>query len=128
MTNVIVYLPEVSSTTGNHLIRILGGRVNDSSLKICRCFDTLKKALCNPLKRFGIAVLWAASRDELRAFAGIQCFLDDLALIVILSDRTRGTTEEAYKLFPRFLCYQDGDLGQVGSVVSKVLKRNSRSV
>jgi len=127
MTNVILYLPGVSSSSGNHLMKILVRRVNDSNLKICGCIDTLKKTLGDPLERFGVAVLWAASREELRTFEGMQCFLDDLSLIVILPDRTRGAAEEAYKLYPRFLCYQDGDLRQVGSVVSKMLKRNSRS-
>jgi hypothetical protein len=69
-----------------------------------------------------IAVLLAASREDLSDLLSIRDFLNDILVILILPDRNKDTISSARVLWPRFVAFADSDFGDVAAVLGKMLE------
>ncbi|NVM57217.1 MAG: hypothetical protein HWN51_03755 [Desulfobacterales bacterium] len=71
-----------------------------------------------------IAVLLAASREELSDILSIRDLLTDIRVILVLPDRDDDTIAKGHTLRPRFFTYADSDFVEIAAVLSKMLASN----
>jgi hypothetical protein len=86
--------------------------------------DSLRRRLCQPRKGLTIAVLVAATGEELWGIVAMRDLLADLRLILILPDRRRETIAAGHRMAPRFLSYVDSATEEVEAVLEQLLQYN----
>ena len=92
------------------------------NMEIYRTLEGLSKRLHQPLYDLSIAVLLAATREELQEILSIQDLITDIRVIAIIPDREKETVAKGHLLRPRYLTYSDGDFADVAAVLGKMLK------
>ena len=120
--NVLFYLSESAKGAVRYLEKALKDPVPGGDLRICRRLEDLSQELKRPWGRHRMAVLVAATHQELETFLALQALLDDVRIILILPDRDRETVSKGHKLYPRFLSYIDSDFNDVTAVLGKMLE------
>lgn len=89
-----------------------------------RDLDILHRRLCQPRNGLTIAVLVAATGEELWELLAMRDLLADLRLILVLPDRSRETIAAGHRMVPRFLSYVDSGLEEVGAVLEQMLQHD----
>jgi hypothetical protein len=84
--------------------------------------DSLHRRLCRPRYGLAIAVLVAATGEELGELLAMRDLLADLRLILVLPDRSRETIKAGHRLAPRFLSYVDSGFEEVEAVLEQMLQ------
>lgn len=100
---------------------ILGGPID-----VCRTIEAFHHRLTTLGSSPDIAVIMIRWKKELGMLVSLKELLADVDSIVILPDREDETISQGHKLYPRFLTYMDGDLGDVGDVLKKMIGRLNR--
>ncbi len=92
-------------------------------VEIHRTIDSLSRRLRQPSSGPSMAVLLAASKEDLMEFLSIHDLLDSVRIILVLPDRKDDTVAKGHSLRPRFLTYvdSDSDFLDVAAVLSKML-------
>jgi hypothetical protein len=70
-----------------------------------------------------LAVLLAASQEELQVIMALRPLLNDIHLILILPDRDKDTIAKGHVLAPRFLTDLEHNMQEVYDVLNKMLKK-----
>lgn len=97
--------------------------VPEKQTEVCPTIDRLSRKLRRLQHGVGVAVLLAATREELLEIYTMKDLFDGIRIILILPDRKSDTILWGHKLFPRYLSYADGNLTDVAAVLEKMLKR-----
>ena len=118
--NMLFYRPGTNAT-GKELQSLIEAQVPQVKTDIYRTMDSLSRRLRQPGREWDAAVLLAATREDLSDILSIRKLLGDVRIILILPDREEHTVAEGHRLRPRFLTYTDSDLGEVTSVLKKML-------
>ncbi len=119
---VLVYAPECCDGRLQQSIEaVLHKRITESY----RTIPGLLARLRHPLPRPTVAVLYAATRQDLGAFLEMGDLLAGIRIILILPDRSSETVAMGHKILPRFIGYRDGELKDVAAVLTKILGRKS---
>lgn len=121
--NLLSYAP-VTDGVNDRLQRVIEGLVPKQDTEIYRTIDSLSHRLRQPRHNLAVAVLLAASRQDLLELLSIRDLLDGIRIILVLPDRQDDTIAKGHRLYPRFLTYADSDFLDVAAVLSKML-RNS---
>jgi len=87
--------------------------------------DSLRRRLCRPRNGLTIAVLVAATGEELWDLLAMRDLLADLRLILVLPDRSRETIKAGHRMAPRFLSYIDSGFEEVEAVLEQMLQYNN---
>jgi hypothetical protein len=82
--------------------------------------DDFEERLRRPVEPASIAVLFAASRAELRRLQPLRSLLTEIFIVLVIPDRTKGTIELAHLLLPRFFCLINDDFDDLGKVLQKI--------
>jgi hypothetical protein len=86
--------------------------------------DSLHRRLCRPRYGLAIAVLVAATGEELGELLAMRDLLADLRLILVLPDRNRETIAAGHRMAPRFISYVDSGIEEVEAVLEQMLQYN----
>lgn len=123
MNNILLFVNGKCAAAGNRLRKSIEPVVSCQHLEIQRSIKELSKRLNRFPREIDLAVLFAASKDQLSELLSLRELLNDVRIILILPDRGRETISKGHLLRPRFLSYADGDLTDVIAVLSKMLER-----
>ncbi len=85
-----------------------------------RSMDALAFRLRQPADESIIAVLFAATRNELWQLLSMEDLLDSAAIILILPDGQEETIRIGHRLRPRFMSCMDGDFEETAAVLEKI--------
>ncbi len=121
MKNIVLFVNGKCAAAGNRLQKSIESVVSGQDLEIQRSIKDLSKRLNRFPRNIDLAVLFAASKDQLSELLSLRELLYDVRIILILPDRGRETISKGHLLRPRFLGYADGDLTDVIAVLSKML-------
>lgn len=116
--NVIFYS---TGGPGERLQRVIKDLVPKERLEIYDTFDGFSERLHHPMDDIPVAVILAASEDDLLSILSISHLLYDVRFILILPDREDATVAIGHSLRPRFLSYADGDFREVTAVLGKMI-------
>ncbi len=88
---------------------------------------TTVENLCNRLRQFRddkmLAILMAATQEELVDVILIHDLLVDIPIILVLPNREKETISKGTKLHPRFISYMDSDFSDIQAVLEKMVVR-----
>ena len=119
--NLLLYATETGGI-GKHLQSVIEGLVPEDKTEIYRTIDTLSNRLRRPRCDLEVAVLLAATKEDLLVLLSISDLLDDLRVILLLPNREKDTIAKGHTLRPRFLTYADSNFSDVAAVLSKMLQ------
>jgi len=105
---------------GQRLEQVLEAFLPAHETRVCRSMEDLLTRLRQP-GNVDIAILLAASREELCGLVDIRELLQDVRIILVLPDREEATIAKAHRLWPRFLTDCDSDFDDVVAVLTKML-------
>jgi hypothetical protein len=123
----LLFYSTVTDGAGERLLRVIEEVVPAEKTEIYRTIDTLTRRLRQPAHHPTIAVLFAASRQDLLEIASIKELIWNLRIILILPDREKDTIAKGHTLRPRFLTYSNSDFADVAAVLRKMLGNVSSS-
>jgi len=108
--------------SGERLERVVTGLVPQEKLHVYRTIRELSEGLRVPMEQAPIAVILAATADELSMIVSLSYLLDDVRSILILPDRQEPTVAIGHSLRPRFLSYKDSDFAAVAAVLTRMME------
>lgn len=115
--NVLYYS---TGEPGERLQRMIGELVPKERLEVYGTFSAFSERLRRPTDDIPVAVILAASEDDLLTILSISHLLYDVRFILILPDREDPTVAIGHSLRPRFLSYTDSDFREVTAVLGKM--------
>ena len=118
--NLVIYA-NAKNGAGERLRRAIESMVPVEQVTTFMTIDSLERQLRQPAHGLTIAVLLAASRQDLVELYAIKDLLDDIRIILILPDGESETTALGHKLSPRFISYIHGNFDDVGAVLRKMV-------
>lgn len=121
---ILVYYGTVTDGAGEHLQRVIEELVPEAELEVYGTIGELARRLRQPVGDVTMAVLLAATREDLSQILSICDLLCYVRIILIVPDREEGTVAKGHTLYPRFLTYADSDFLDVAAVLGKVLRRS----
>ena len=117
--NLLLYA-KMTDGAAKRLRRVIEVLVLKENMEMYRTIDSLSRRLRQPRNDLPIAVLLAASRQDLLELLSIGNLLDGIRIILILPDRKDGTIAKGHRLRPSFLTYVDSDFLDVAAVLMKM--------
>lgn len=124
--NTLVYSAS-KDKAGSNLLKMIEEVMPEGNIELYRTIDSLCRRLQQPRNNLNIAVLFAASREELENIVSVRDLLYDIRIILILPDRESDTISKGHSLLPRFLTFTDGDFKDVKAVVSRMFETHGLS-
>jgi hypothetical protein len=124
---LLLYTP-VSEGAGEQLQKMIKELVSENNVEIYRSIESLAHRLRQPTNDLPIAVLHAASREDLSDIVSIRGLLRDVRIILVLPDRDENTIAQGHTLRPRFLSYTDSDFANISAVLEKWLESYATKV
>jgi hypothetical protein len=118
MMNVLFYS---TGEPGERLQKVIQELVPKEKLEIYKTFESFSERLRKPMDDIPVAVILAASEDDLLTILSISHLLYDVRFILILPDREDPTVAIGHSLRPRFLGYTDSDFREVTAVLGKMI-------
>lgn len=116
--NVLYYS---TGEPGERLQRMIQDIVPRERLEIFRTFEGFSDRLRKPMDDIPVAVILAATDDDLLTILSISHLLYDVRFILVLPDREDPTVAIGHSLKPRFLSYTDSDFREVTAVLGKMI-------
>jgi len=102
---------------------IIEGIIPIDDIGICRSIESLSIRLRQFRKNLSLAIILAATQEELVDVLLIRELLDDIPIILILPNRQKEAISTGSKLHPRFISYMDSDFLDVKAVLDKMVSR-----
>lgn len=118
MMSVLFY---ATGDAGERLQRVIQDLVPKEKLEVYKTFEGFSERLRKPMDDIPVAVILAASEDDLLTILSISHLLYDVRFILILPDREDPTVAIGHSLRPRFLSYTDSDFREVTAVLGKMI-------
>jgi hypothetical protein len=107
-------------TAGQRLEQLARKVRTSASVHVVRQLDDVRATLLYPSEKIGVAVLFAATRQELLDLKSIWSLLEDMRTILILPDGEEETVAVAHTMRPRFITCGDRDFRDVVAVLEKM--------
>ncbi|MCP4023743.1 MAG: hypothetical protein GY729_18000 [Desulfobacteraceae bacterium] len=103
--------------------RIIQDRIFKLNMETHLSIKSLSQLLRKPMNRVWIAILFAATKEELIQLHSMRELFEDIKIILILPDRTKDTLSLGLQLNPRYFTYTDSDIGDVAAVVENMIQK-----
>jgi hypothetical protein len=125
MTRVIlVYYGTVTDGAGERLQRVIEGLIPKAELEVYGTIGGLAGRLRQPVGDVTMAVLLAATREDLSQILSVCDLLCYVRIMLILPDQEEDTIAKGHSLRPRFVTYADSDFLDVAAALGKILRRS----
>jgi len=92
-----------------------------------RALGTFSSRLSQPRGEKTIALLLALSARDLYHILAVAHLLNDVAVLLVLPDRKKGTLAHGHSLRPRFITYADSDFSDLIAVLNRMKRREERT-
>ncbi len=106
---------------GERLQTVIRDLVPEEKLEVYTSLENFSDRLRKPMDDIPIAVILAASDNDLLTILSISHLLYDVRFILVLPDREDPTVAIGHSLRPRFLSYTDSDFREVTAVLGKMI-------
>ena len=85
--------------------------------------NDLSRKLGRPLNRVAVIVIFVTCQEDIDQWLGLKSLFDNIRLILVLPDRTKGMVASGLQLHPSFISYSDSDYIDITSVLKKIYQR-----
>ena len=121
MRRFLLLYSKDSDINGCGLLALLERLVPREEIEIYRSIEELLVRLHKPHHDILVLILQVSDSKELEDFASIKPLLNDIKIILILTDRKADTVAAGHNLRPRFLTHKNNDLNEVKDVLTKMI-------
>ncbi len=111
---------------GKKLWNIIGTQVYKTHTKHFTTLDSFSQELRQPMNGISIAILLAPTKHELLELVSLQDLLDNIQVILVLSDRNADTLSLGRHIRHSYISDVESDLSDVGSVLKQILKKKKQ--
>ncbi|NVM22502.1 MAG: hypothetical protein HWN68_12065 [Desulfobacterales bacterium] len=120
--NLIFYSRDTEAI-GDQLQRVIESIETQAinEVELHRTIDSLSRRLRRPTYDVAVAVLLAATKEDLLDMLSIRDLIRNLRIILVLPDTEDATIAQGHSLRPRFLTYADSNFAEVAGVLNKML-------
>lgn len=122
--NILLYMPP-GSDPENRFIKLISESVLSNHIQIYNRIEDISKRLATPTKDIVLAVFLIRDAKEISQFVSMGPVLSELRIILVLPDRKKQTLDQAYKLFPRYVCTINDSFDELSLIVKKITKNIS---
>lgn len=116
----LLFYAKMTDGAGKRLRRVIEAIVSKENTEMYQTIDSLSRRLHQPRNDLAVAVLLAASREDLLDLLSLGDLLDSIRIILVLPDREDSTIDKGHRLQPSFLTYADSDFLDVAAVLTKM--------
>jgi len=131
----LLFYATVADGVGEKLQGVIEGLVPKEKIEVYRTAEDLSSRLREPTYDLSVAILLAATKEDLSSLVSNKELIWNLRVILVLPDRQDDTVTKGHLLRPRFLTYADGNFSDVSTVLRHMLlrrrcppKRNSNNL
>lgn len=100
---------------------MIAAKMPRGGLEIYRSIEDLTNRFRYRSHDIAAAVLVASSTSDLKSLTLMRDLFEDTRIILILPDGDRQTISLGHSLYPRFIGYSDGNMGDIAAVINKIL-------
>jgi len=100
--------------------------VPNGNIQVCRTIRNLTRTLNRLGDGMAVAVLLAATKEELSEMLTKADILSERRLILVLPDGDQETAMKAHRLYPRYLSYRDRSFGDVVAVLKNMFRHTNQ--
>ncbi len=120
--NIKLLLFEAINDDSKRLQRMIQEIMPEDNLEIYRTISSLALRLRQPISETVIAILLAATKEDLMDIFFINDLLFNIPTLLILPDREEATIKKGHNLRPRYLSYIDSNFSDIAAVLSNMLR------
>jgi len=103
------------------LRKIVQETVPKEKVEVYRTMEELSSRLHKSIFDIRAMVISVSNREELSGFLYLRDFLNDLRIVLILSEDDPETIAMAHALRPRFLAWRESNLSNIGLVLQRIV-------
>jgi hypothetical protein len=118
----IIYYNSMNNDAGRRLQKILERELSGKKIESYQSIDELSTRLHQLHLENNIAILFINVLAEIYQIFSIKKSLNNIRIILILSDSSPEIVSESYKLHPRFISHGDSDFNDVVIVLKRMIK------
>jgi len=118
----LLFYRSLTDRVGAQLQRVIEGLVPKEKMEVYRTPESLSARLHQPTYDLSVAVLLAATKEDLSYLVSDKELIWNLRVILVLPDSEDDTVTKGHLLRPRFLTYADGNFLYVATVLSRMLQ------
>jgi len=107
------------------LRKIVQETVPKEKVEVYRTLEGLSSRLHKSIFDIRAMVISVSNREELLGFLYLRDFLNDLRIVLILSEDDPETIAMAHALRPRFLAWRESNLSNIGLVLQRIVNLSS---
>ncbi len=126
MRRFLLLYSKDSDGNGYELLALLEKLVQKEEIEIYRSIEELQVRLHKPHHDIIVLILQISNNKELESITSIQPLLNDIKIILILTDRKADTIAAGHNLRPRFLTHMNNDLNELKDVLTKMIKTGDK--
>ena len=125
--HVLFFISTDNEGKKSELTGIVESKVTPSGGKVETIHDlqTLRERLHRLAKGIEVAVLVAATKDQLGDLVGLKDFLGGIQIILVVPAQDKETISRAARLLPSFISPLDVDVRFVGDVLERMIRHRS---
>lgn len=117
----LLFYAHRSDPDGKRLLMAVAAAIPEGSLEIYRDLEELSHGLRAPGRVGMVAVILAASVEELKDSFLLKDLLADVPMILVVPDQDVATIQWAHQMAPRFISQKDSDFSALAKVLEKML-------
>ena len=121
---ILVYYGTLTDRARERLQGVIEGLVPKEELEVYGTIGELARRLRQPVGDVNMAVLLAATWEDLSQILSVCDLLCYVRIMLILPDQEEDTIAKGHSLQPRFVTYADSDFLDVAAVLGKILRRS----
>ena len=118
----LLFYATVADRVGEKLQGVIEDLVPKEKIEVYRTAEDLSSRLREPTYDLSVAVLLAATKEDLSSLISNKELIWNLRVILVLPDRQDDTVTKGHLLRPRFLTYADGNFSDVSTVLRNMLQ------
>jgi hypothetical protein len=109
--------------TGHKIWNIIENQVSKESTSFFKTIDSFSQQLRQPMNGIFIAIILAATRQELLELVSLSDLMDNIKVILVLPDRHADTLSLGHQLRTCYTTDVDSNLSDIESVLKQILKK-----
>lgn len=122
---IILYADD-KEAMGKNFGKLIQNQFPDIQMDILGSVRCLSEKLCRPLNRISVIVIFVTCERDIDGLLTLKPLFDNIRLILVLPDRTRGMMAHGLQLNPCFISYLDSDFSDIISVLKKLYTGEKR--
>jgi hypothetical protein len=120
-TKIILYAKE-GDHCGDVFNNMIIGLAPKENIELYSSISELSSRLRRPQCESIIVVLLISDGEDLKRIITVRSLFDNIRIILVLPDSNIATVKIGHSLHPRYLSFTDGSLGDVVSVLARMIE------